>query len=389
MIPQPTPFPMHILWLDAFHGGSHAVVSQGFARHSQHHVTLLTLSPAGGWRWRMRGAAITFAREVRRCAMPPVDLIVATDMLDLATFLGLTRDLLGGTAVALYMHENQLTYPLPPGRTRDLAYPWINYTSALVADAIFFNSAFHRDSFFAELPGLPGRYHDHQELDLIDPLMARSHVLPPGIDLARLELSPPPARASAGEPPILLWNSRWEYDKGPETFFAALRVLRQRQIDFRLIVIGEHIDPQHPTFAAAREEFAARALAWGYVPDLETYRRLLYQADIVVSAAIQEFFGIAVIEAIFCGCVPLLPRRLSYPELIPVHLHPFCLYDDDAQLADRLSQTIVALPSLREIDFRSIAARYDWSQMATRYDAAFADVVAGRGYGTMANTNGD
>lgn len=207
-------------------------------------------------------------------------------------------------------------------------------------------------------------------------LAARSQVLPPGIDLARLDLPSPP-RASAGEPPILLWNSRWEYDKAPETFFAALTELRRRRVDFRLIVIGEHIDPQHPTFVAAREEFADCALAWGYVPDLETYRRLLHEADIVVSTAIQEFFGIAVVEAIFCGCVPLLPRRLSYPELIPPHLHPFCLYDDDAQLADRLSETIAALPALRALDFRSIAARYDWSQMAARYDAAFASVAAG------------
>jgi glycosyltransferase involved in cell wall biosynthesis len=378
---------MHILWLDAFHGGSHAAVSQGFTRHSQHAVTLLTLSPAGGWRWRMRGAAVTFAREVRRRALPPVDLIVATDMLDLATFLGLTRDLLGSAAVALYMHENQLTYPLPPGRTRDLSFPWINYTSALAADAIFFNSAFHRDSFFAALPGLPGRYHDYQELDLIDSLVARSHVLSPGIDLARLDPPSPAPRAFAGEPPILLWNSRWEYDKGPETFFTALTELKQRQIDFRLIVIGEHIDPQHPAFAAAREEFVDRTLAWGYVPDLETYRRLLHRADIVVSTAMQEFFGIAVVEAIFCGCAPLLPRRLSYPELIPPHLHPFCFYDDDAQLAGRLSEMMAALPSLREIDFRSLVAQYDWSQMAARYDAAFADVVTRRGYGTIANAD--
>lgn len=374
---------MHILWLDAFHGGSHAVVAQGFARHSQHTVTLLTLSPAGGWRWRMRGAAVTFAREVRRRALPPVDLLVATDMLDLATFLGLTRDLLGNVAVALYMHENQLTYPLPPGRIRDLAFPWINYTSMLAADAIFFNSAFHRDSFFAALPSLPGRYHDHQELDLIDTLKARSQVLPPGIDLARLDQPSPSAPRSGGEPPILLWNSRWEYDKGPELFFAALAELRRRQIDVRLIVIGEHINPQHPVFVAAREEFADCVLAWGYAPDLETYRRLLHQADIVVSTAIQEFFGIAVLEAMYCGCVPLLPHRLSYPELIPSYLHPYVLYDDDSHLVDRLSETIASLPWLRTIDPRSIAAQYDWSQMAVRYDDVFAGVVARRGYGTI------
>jgi hypothetical protein len=36
---------------------------------------------------------------------------------------------------------------------------------------------------------------------------------------------------------------------------------------------------------------------------------------------------------------------------------------------------------------RAIAAGYDWSHMAARYDAAFADVVAGRSYGTIAGAD--
>src|SRR6058998_3034716 len=105
---------MNILYLDPFHGGSHAAVAEGYARHSQHHVTLLTLSIAGGWRWRMRGAAVTLARELREQARGRTvkfDIIIATDMLNLAVFLGLTRDLTAGVPVVLYFHENQLTYP--------------------------------------------------------------------------------------------------------------------------------------------------------------------------------------------------------------------------------------------------------------------------------------
>src|SRR5262249_7873381 len=129
--------------------------------------------------------------KVRPYTRSPYDLILTTDMLDLATFLGLTRDLTAGVPVALYFHENQLTYPLPPGRARDLAFPWVNYTSALAADAIFFTSDSHRRAFLGALPGLIGRYHDHQELELIDMIADRAQVLPPGIDLARLD--PPPA----------------------------------------------------------------------------------------------------------------------------------------------------------------------------------------------------
>ncbi len=222
---------MRILLLNPFHGGSHAAVAEGYARHSRHNSELLTLPIAGGWRWRMRGAAVTFARMLRemttddgrrttdgqepqnrRIAEPRTgvqgsgfrvqqfgnsklktqnsnlyDLILATDMLDLATFLGLTRDLTAGIPTAIYFHENQLTYPLPPGRQRDLAFPWINYSSALAADAVCFNSDFHRRAFLDALPSLVGRYHDHQELDQIGLIAAKAQVLPPGIDLARLD----------------------------------------------------------------------------------------------------------------------------------------------------------------------------------------------------------
>jgi glycosyltransferase involved in cell wall biosynthesis len=378
---------MQILYLDPFHGGSHAAVAEGYARHSRHDITLLTLSIAGGWRWRMRGAAVSLARQLReqvRVQSAVFDLIIATDMFDLAAFLALTRDLTAGVPLALYFHENQLTYPLPPGRARDLAFPWINYTSALAADALCFNSDFHRRAFLAALPTLLGRFHDHQELDLVEVIAAKSRVLPPGIDLARLDAAgdgrsldfhPP---SPIPHPPVILWNSRWEYDKGPQAFFEALRDLAARGLDFRVIVAGEHIDPNEPNFLAAREWLGPRVLAWGYAPDLATYRTMLSQSDIVVSTAIQEFFGISVIEALYCGCVPVLPRRLSYPELLPPETHATCLYDDDSALADRLAATIHDLPTLKQHDFRVVAQQYDWGLMAAQWDAAFEQIAGAK-----------
>jgi glycosyltransferase involved in cell wall biosynthesis len=383
---------MHILWLDPFHGGSHAAVAEGYARHSKHNITILSLSIAGGWRWRMRGAAVTLARRLRTYLeqhSAKFDIIITTDMLDLATFAGLARGLIGGIPLVLYFHENQLTYPLPPGRARDLAFPWINYPSALAADAVCFNSEFHRRAFLEALPGLPGRYHDHRELDLIDIIAAKSRVLPPGIDLQRLDDVPELQIANCklntaqpnvqyaiydSQPPVILWNGRWEYDKGPETFFAALRDLASRGVDFRVIAAGEHVDPNEPHFLAARAWLGERVLAWGYAPDLAAYRERLWRADVVVSSAIQEFFGIGVIEAMYCGCVPLLPRRLSYPELLPPEYHAACLYDPDADLAVRLEQVLRDLPALRRRDFRTLAAQYDWSAMAPRYDALLEQI---------------
>jgi glycosyltransferase involved in cell wall biosynthesis len=420
---------MRILFFNPFHGGSHAAVAEGYARHSRHAIGLLTLSIAGGWRWRMRGAAVTFARmlrermrhgdtETRRhgdteqdgwvslspnlpVSLSGYDLILATDMLDLATFLALTRDLTAGIPTAVYFHENQLTYPLPAGRVRDLAFPWTNYTSALAADAVLFNSDFHRRAFLDALPGLAGRFHDHREPELIAAITAKAHVLTPGIDLARLDEgrrtenqeSRTEGDATRHEPefsilnsqfsilnasPIILWNSRWEYDKAPEAFFDALSALEQQGVDFRVIVLGEHVDPQEPNFLAARERLASRTLAWGYAPDAAAYRELLHQADIVVSTAVQEFFGIGVIEAMYCGCVPILPRRLSYPEILPPEHHAACLYDGPDDLVAKLRAAIHDLPALKARDFRTAAAQHDWRFAAPRFDEALEWVARQR-----------
>ena len=368
---------MRVLWLDPFHGGSHAAVAAGYAARAAHSVQLLTLPISGGWRWRMRGGAVTLARLAGALDARP-DLIVASDMLDLATFRALTADRLGGVPAVVYFHENQLTYPLPPGRQRDLSFAWVNYTAALTANAVIFNSDFHRRSFLAALPGLLGRYHDYQELDTVAQIAAKSHVLPPGIDLASLDDPLPSAvhrpPSTVHRPPSILWNSRWEYDKQPGAFFAALEGLEARGVPFRLLVAGEHIDPLAPEFVAARARWAPQIDHWGYAPTRAAYATLLRRANVVVSTAIQEFFGIGVVEAIYQGCAPLLPRRLNYPDLLPPELHATCLYDDPAGLVEQLAAAL-GRPPQRE-RWRAVAAPYDWGHAAAHYDALFAALAA-------------
>jgi glycosyltransferase involved in cell wall biosynthesis len=363
---------MYILWIDPFHGGSHAAVAAGYAARSSHEVRLLTLPIDGGWRWRMRGGAVSLARLARATGRRP-DLIVTSDMLDLATFRALSADWLAGVPAAVYFHENQLTYPLPPGRQRDVGLAWLNYTAALVADAVIFNSEFHRASFLGALPGLLGRYHDYQELETVAQIAAKAQVLPPGIDLAALDLAD--AAGGRAGPPALLWNSRWEYDKGPAAFFAALEALEGRGADFRLIVAGEHIDPNAADFAAARERWAGRTLHWGYAASRADYARLLWRADVVVSSAIQEFFGIGVVEALYCGCAPVLPNRLNYPQLLPAALHAEHLYRDQAGMVELIARALARAGEGRG-GWRALAAPYDWSALAPRYDRALAAIVA-------------
>jgi glycosyltransferase involved in cell wall biosynthesis len=358
---------MRILFLNAFHGGSHAAFAEGLARHSRHTVELLTL-PGLNWRWRMRGAALALARlaDAQVAQHGPPELLLATDMLNLADFLALTRRWSARIPAAIYFHENQLTYPLPAGRARDLAFAFANYLSAQAADLTLFNSAFHRDEFLGALPGLLGRFYDFQELEGVARLHERSAVLPPGIDLARLDALRPAGRDEAPAP-LILWNGRWEYDKAPALFFAALDALAASGRPFRVAIAGQPIDPRDAAFLAARERLGPRLSHFGYA-DAEHYARLLWEADLVVSTAIQEFFGIGIVEALHCGCVPVLPRRLNYPALLPAALHPLCLYDDLDDLVARLSESLDALPARKALPWRAIAAAYDWRALGARYD---------------------
>jgi glycosyltransferase involved in cell wall biosynthesis len=356
-----------ILFLEPYDTGSHAAWMRDYQRHSHHHVEILSLV-GQWWQWRMQGGAVTLARLFMESDLRP-DLIVASDMLDLATFLALTRYRTVHTPTAVYFHENQLTYPPGPRQTRDLRYGFINYTSALVADAVFFNGDFHREVFLDELPRLLKHYPDHNELQTVGEIAAKSQVLPLGLDLRRFDAYGPKPQRSA---PIILWNHRWEYDKNPVAFFNALYQLMARGIDFKVIITGENTRQNAEEFNEARERLGARLIHFGYAESFEDYARLLWQSTIAVSCAWQDFFGVSMCEAIYCGCLPLMPRRLNYPNLIPAAYLEQCLYLEGGLAAALEKALNVPAPAA----IREHVTAFDWSIMGPRYDAILNALIA-------------
>jgi glycosyltransferase involved in cell wall biosynthesis len=370
---------MHIWLIEPYHTGSHAAWAEGYSAHSAHEVTLLTL-PGRFWKWRMHGAAITLARRARALPERP-DLILASDMLNLPLFLALGGEAMSRVPVAAYFHENQLTYPLPkvdgggrPGR-RDLHYGFTNLSSALLADAVLFNSAYHQDRFLNELPRLLRHFPDYNELWSVEAIRAKSRVLPLGLDLRRHDAQRPidPRKG----PPLLLWNHRWEHDKGPEAFFRAIYSLAGEGLAFEVALLGESFRRKPAEFLEARDRLGKRIVQFGYAPDAASYSRWLWEADVVVSSARHEFFGAAVAEAIYCGCWPILPHDLAYPELIPAAWHEACLYPDEAGLVQRLRQAIEELEDVRTRSLWEAVAPLDWAEMAPQYDAILNEIAQG------------
>jgi glycosyltransferase involved in cell wall biosynthesis len=332
----------------------------------------------------MQGGAITLARKTREILETGFvpDVLLASDMVNVPAYLALLRRQLGHVPVVLYFHENQLTYPLPTESSRDFTYAYINYLSCLASDRILFNSRFHYDSFIDALPGLLKVFPDHNHLDNVQLIREQADVLHLGLSLSDHDAFDGEPRVERRGPPIVLWNHRWEYDKDPATFFRLMNRLDDAGAKFRLILAGEHFDQQPPEFDRAFERYAERIIHYGYAEDFAEYSRLLHRADIVVSTAIHEFFGVAMLEAIYCGCHPLLPARLSYPEIIPESLHrpllhaPILYDDDDAafRLMMRLlkgEDRVLPLESLR-----GIVQHLDWSQHIQHYDRVIEETAS-------------
>jgi len=359
---------MRVLLVEPYFGGSHRQWAEGFAAASSNEVHLVT-HDARFWKWRMEGGHVTLSQAAHEVVAEhgPPDVLLASDMLNLPAFLGASRSFIGDPASALFMHENQLTYPPSHQVQEDLTHAVINWTSVAAADGVFFNSEFHYDSFFDALPELLGRFPDYRHSALLDEAKARSSVLPVGIDLFRLD----EVDATRTSPPLILWNQRWEHDKNPGEFFAALDVLVDAGVDFRVALAGEVFSTIPGEFESARDRLGDRVVHFGFA-EPAVYDQLLRAADIVVSTANHEFFGVAVIEAIYAGAWPVLPNRLAYPGHVPEDLHDELLYDDFDGLVDRLRR-LVTDPSAES--FGESLGRYDWSVVAPQYDAALGALV--------------
>jgi glycosyltransferase involved in cell wall biosynthesis len=373
--PPPADPLQRTVWLvSAYHTGSHRSWAEGYARHSRLRVRLLTME-GRFWKWRMQGGAIELAAQAERLLAQggAPDAIVSTDMVNVPAWLALVRrSLPARTPLVHYMHENQLTYPWPPQERPDLGYPMLNWLSQLCADVVAFNSEFHRASWFAALPNLLKHFPDYNHLGLVKEVARRARVLPVGIETEGLAAGD----AARGAPPLILWNQRWEYDKRPDRFFALLYRLQAAGVPFRLAVAGENFRRQPAEFEEARARLAEVTVHWGYAPTRAAYAELLRAADLVISTADHEFFGVSILEAIAAGAFPLLPRRLSYPELIPASLHAACLYDDEEELFAkavlRLAEPRAAPPSLRA----HVAATFGWPRVARLYDDLVEELAA-------------
>jgi glycosyltransferase involved in cell wall biosynthesis len=378
-----------VIFIEPYDGGSHRAFRQGLVASSRHRYECLVL-PGRFWKWRMRGAAAWFADILNQGCQPAADLLFLTGFINVADLRGLLDPPLDRTPILLYMHENQLTYPLSPEEEFDFHFGFTNIISTLAADRVVFNSAWHRDLFLEAVPSYLNRMPEAVPKEVTARLEGRTEVL--GVGLDRTPLPPDhfpqyrggPCDPDVGPPwprgrrPLLLWNHRWEFDKRPDVFAAAVNRLLDRGLDFDVALLGEPRG-QEQVFAATQKRLGSRCLAFGHLPHRAEYDAMLARADIVVSCAEQEYFGIAVAEAVHAGCYPVLPRAQVYPSLYGTRCRGRHFYENEDELEALLADLVSGEGCGHVCSLDRDVDGYCWENLAVHFDGLIAAMAqAGR-----------
>lgn len=334
---------MRVLCLSAYDAGSHRYWLRGlenmFGAWRWHNLAL----PPRHFSWRVRGNPLYWSLAERDLLERDYDLLLATSLVDLATLRGLVPRL-AALPTVLYFHENQFAYPAGRHRHGMLEAQMVSLYGALAADRVAFNSRYNQQTFLDGCDALLRRLPDYAPREAVDLIGSKSSVVPVAVQVdARGEEGAAWTPRSKDESRLrLVWTGRLEHDKGGEGLLRLVQLLDAERWPWELAVVGQQFRQTPPAFVEIKREFGHRLVHFGFLESRAGYLGLLSGADVVLSTARHEFQGVAVMEAVQCGCVPLLPARLAYRENYPERFLYQSLPDDPA------AEAAAALARLRE-----------------------------------------
>jgi glycosyltransferase involved in cell wall biosynthesis len=364
---------MRILLLSPYDAASHKRWRLGLQNHLEDlDFTMLSLPPRY-FSWRMRGNSLTWALADDPLLSRDYDLLVATSMTDLSALKGMCPRLSRIPSI-VYFHENQFAYPSRSMQQDSLHGRILNLYTALAADAIVFNSNYNQCTFLTGVGNLLADMPDQVPKGITERLAAASRVIPVPLEADNFIAGTKSSRFT------LLWNHRWEYDKGPDRLLLLVERLQANGIDFNLHLLGQQFRkrPEEMDEVVARLKAAGQLGQCGHVRDSASYRSILAESHLVLSTAVHEFQGLSVLEAIACGCLPLVPDRLVYTEMIPPAFRYASCEAKEAE-ADAAVNKIVEFKQMVDEDQLVAAPSIDqslWDHLAEDYRQLFTETAA-------------
>ena len=275
--------------------------------------------PARHFSWRHQGSALSlFCEPYRSQLRQDYDLLLTSSVCNLCQLRGLAPQLTGLTNL-VYFHENQFAFPSQQDKSAQRSMQITEVYTALAADRIAFNSSYNLESFLRGavklLKQLPERLPSH----ILQGIEAKATILPVPLEEGTLGRAPPRAAAppEADQPTRILWNHRWEADKGLEILLAIAALAKQQALPLCFVITGPRHQQSAKTFTEACQKLAAKIQFEAFSEDRHVYLRQVASCHLVLSTAKHEFQGLSIMEAARLGLTPIVPDALAYPEYIP------------------------------------------------------------------------
>lgn len=336
---------MNFFIAEAYYGGSHALIANLFKEQLTslgYDVHIFKLSPRH-WRWRLQSGHISLSDKMNAFTLETgkvPDFILTTSMTNTLALKGLLKPSLRKAKLITFFHENQLAYPLNPQDISQKAkadflkfyFSEFHLSQCLGSDHIFFNSNYNYQTTLEGIHDFLKKAPDEKPKNHLEFIKEKAKVIHLGVPIEWL------AQPSWKERPYrILWSHRLEYDKNPSEFCQLARDLNSSLSNIsslELSLLGEQRAQEDP-FQSLKLEFGSQVIHTQRLESRDHYLNELKNCRLLPVTSHQEFFGISVMEAIFQGVIPLLPNRLSYPELIPIELHQDLLYKNYEDLKSK------------------------------------------------------
>ncbi|MBX3618891.1 MAG: glycosyltransferase family 4 protein [Rhizobacter sp.] len=195
----------------------------------------------------------------------------------------------------------------------------------------------------------------------------RIRVIENGVDIDKF--------ADAASPtlqPTLVYVGRWTAHKGLDRTLALLAALRRHDTRWRLILAGREYDDinRHMLAVMAQEAGVGEAVTILPNPDNDTIRAAMAQASYSVCLSRHEGFGLAAIEAMSAGLVPILSAIPPFERLAGETMVPLIVPDpaDEAAAAVlALHQRVAASHGALRAQAQRSVQRYSWRHVVGAY----------------------
>ncbi|XP_004405845.1 PREDICTED: glycosyltransferase-like domain-containing protein 1 isoform X3 [Odobenus rosmarus divergens] len=358
---------MSLLIVEPFYGGSHKQLVD-LLQEELEDCVLYTL-PAKKWHWRARTAALYFSQNI------PISeqyrILFASSVLNLTELAALRPDL-GKLKKILYFHENQLVYPVKKCQERDFQYGYNQILSCLVADVVVFNSVFNMESFLTSIGKFMKLIPDHRPRDLESIIRPKCQVIYFPIRFPDVSRFMPKNKTTHLQKILIL--------KGDGGTAPSMALPFQQEQKGSENLLKNSNSESGPCNAAPQENLGSSLTQesdWrtcnssdnSSSHDQENTQNTTFNPRDISGGIDDPQRPLHIVwphrwlEAVYCGCYPLCPKDLVYPEIFPAEY----LYSTPEQLSKRLQNFCKRPDIVRKHLYKGEMTPFSWAALHGKF----------------------